>query len=373
MQLERISLWQFTLIIFIMRAVLSLATMPMILSEQKGGDSWVASILFILVGVPIALFYVKLAERHPDQTIFEYANTLLGPVWGRLVTAPLLWGFLHYSSVILREYGEATVTAVLPQTPLVFIMGCMILVCAVGVRLGIEVLGRSAELLVPLFAVSTVTVILLAVPLGELAHLTPVGVAGLGPIIRGGIAPSTYYFLFAVILVIYPSLNKKRFAGTSAVLASVSAATLVGLAAAVAVAIFGSEEAARLLFPFLSMARLVQVAEFVERIEAVTGIAWGAGLFLELSVVFYAGARGLGLWLGIVDHRRLVFPMGAILLTLSLVLFPNAFEISDFQTAEVLGPYGLLMIFGPPGVVWIASLLRGRSKAAPGQNGESLS
>lgn len=366
MRLERITIWQFALIIFVSRSVLSLLGMPVVTAGQAGRDGWIASLVMVLWGIPVVFFYLKLAERHPDQTIFEYANHLLGPMWGRLATLPLLWGFLHYSAVILREYGEVIVSAVLPRTPLVFIMGAMIFVCAVGVRLGIEVLSRSAEILVPLFFVSTVGTIILSLPQTDFSRLAPVGTSGLDGILQASVVPSGFYFLFAALLVIYPSLNQKRRALKSAIAASTLAGLLVTAGVTVALAAYGPNEMSRLRFPLLTMARTIQFSEFIERIETLTVAAWGVGLFLELSIVFYAGARGIALWMNINDHRRLVFPMGSILLTLSLTLFPSSFSLQEFQRAEVIGPYGFLMIFGGPALVWLGSLRHGhRRKDAP--------
>lgn len=354
MKLERISLWQFALLTFISRSVLTVAELPI---RSAGRDAWLATILFIVLGIPLIYFYNSLARRFPDRNVFEYAVDLLGPWLGRLVTLPLLWGFLHFSAFVLRVYGEMIVTAVLPQTPLVVIMGGMIFVCAVGVRSGLHALGRAAEILVPLFVVGIVGVLLFALPDAHLDRLQPVASDGAEPILAGTLHGGIFFFFYAVVLVIYPAVRDKERLNRAAISATLAAGALITAAAVVAVAVFGPHELKRLAFPFLHLSRNIRVAQFVERIETVAIAAWGVGLFLELTLVYHAAARGLGVWLGVKRDYRLVLPMGSVLLTLALILFPSSFEFREFFRIDVIVPYALFLILWVPIVLWTAILL----------------
>ena len=347
-QLEQISVRQLALLLLISRSVLTIASLPHLTVGGAGRDGWISSALNTVLGVPIVWMFVTLAARHPDHSVFEYSNRIFGPWIGRLVTLPLLWGFLHFAAFTLREYGEMLAGAVLPLTPIVFTMGSMIFVSAVAVRLGIEAIARTADVLVPLFIVTTVGVGLLLIPEADFHRLAPVLADGFARPLRGLFSPFGYYFFLTTLLVLYPSVKEKQRVLGSAVIAVLGAGILVTAITALAVAVFGPTEAGRAQFPFLSLARLIRFAEFFERIETLTVAGWGAGLFLELSLVYYAGARGIAQWFGLRDHRRLVFPMGAILLTLSLTLFANSFQIADFQKLEVIAPYGLLMLLPVP-------------------------
>ena len=369
--LEQISVRQMAHLIFISRTVLTVASLPHVTVGGAGRDGWVAAIFNTLLGIPLVWLFIKLASRHPDKSIFEYARDLLGPVAGRLITLPLLWGFLHFAAFTLREYGEMLAGAVLPQTPIVFTMGSMIFVSAVAVRLGIESISRSADILVPLFVATTLGVFVALLPDADFRRLLPVLADGFGPPLRAMFAPFGFYFFLTTLFVIYPSVREKERAMTSAINSEILAGTMITAATAIAIGVLGPGDLGRLQFPFLSLARLVEFAEFFERIETLTIAGWGAGLFLELSITYYAGARGIAQWFGLRDHRRLVFPMGAILLTLSLTLFVNSFQIADFQQMKVIAPYGLAMLFPVPLVLLIASYAKGtREGETSGENGE---
>lgn len=357
MTYERISLWQLVLLLFVSRTVLEIANMPAISSGEAGRDAWLSSALAGLLGLFVVYYLAALARRHPDESVFEYAIGLLGPVFGRLVTLPFLWTFLHYSAFALREYGEVIVTAVLPRTPIVFVMGTMIFVCTLAVRTGLESIGRSAEILVPLFLAGIVTVVILSLSNARWDLLFPIISDGPIPLIRGSIVDSSPLVFFVVILVLYPNLSEKRHAVACAIGAALMSAVLISATTMTAMAVFGAAEAQRLRFPFISLARLVHLAEFVERTEVLPMAAWGFGLFLEVSTVYWAGAVGMAQWLGLKDYRRLTLPMGALVLTLSMVLFPHTFQVVDFFQAEVSGLLAASLTIVPPGIIWIASLL----------------
>lgn len=362
MNRERISLWQLGLLVFVSRSVLAISGVPLPASSQAGRNAWIGVLVAVVIGTIWVYMLLVLAGRHPDETVFEYAARLLGPWIGRLVTLPLLWFFLHYGAFVLRQYGEMIVTAVLPQTPLVVIMGSMIFLSAVAVRLGIEAIGRSAEILVPFFIAAILAVQIAVLPGMRIERLAPVAAEGIRPILGGAAVSASFYSLLLTLLVIYPAVRKDGSATAVTLVASIAAGILVAINTVVTLSLFGHVEVTRLQFPFLSVARLVRLADFLERVEVFAVAAWGFGLFLELSVIFYAGAKGLAQWLGLPDHRHFVFPMGSILLTLSLVLFPHTLLVRDFVRAEVTGTYAFLVAVPIPLFLLIVSFLRGASQ-----------
>ncbi|MDQ7864805.1 GerAB/ArcD/ProY family transporter [Peribacillus frigoritolerans] len=65
---------------------------------------------------------------------------------------------------ILRSYGEYIVDSFLVKTPISVIMASMILLCAFIICGGIEVLGRAAQLFVPVFIIPILLLIILLGP-----------------------------------------------------------------------------------------------------------------------------------------------------------------------------------------------------------------
>ena len=64
------------------------------------------------------------------------------------------------------------------------------------------------------------------------------------------------------------------------------------LTAIVTVAILGPHKASRTLYPFFGMIRTVLLSKFLERVEIFAVATWGFGLFIELAIIIFCGARG---------------------------------------------------------------------------------
>ncbi|WP_414085582.1 GerAB/ArcD/ProY family transporter [Geobacillus thermodenitrificans] len=82
-------------------------------------------------------------------------------------------------------------------------MGAMVFVCAVAVRSGIAVLGRLAQILVPVVILLLTIIVILVFPDIELENMFPMFENGLLPSIMGAATPQSWFsecFLMAFLL-----------------------------------------------------------------------------------------------------------------------------------------------------------------------------
>lgn len=350
-------------LLFTMRATIAIAFLPVVVSA--GRDAWLSTLLAAAATSGVLPLFVWFGIRFPGRNMVQTALDQLGPWVGRLVTLPWLWAFLHLAATVLRDFSEALATAILPGAPLVLLMGAMIAVAAFIVRQGIEVIGRLADLITVIFLFSVVTTLLLALPSMHFDRLTPFLAEGWKPVIAGTASVLAWNLELFVVGMAVAHLPRPR-AALGVTLLTLWAATLVVTFAAIAVtATFGPAEAARLLFPVFSLAEQISVAVFFSRIEPLPMLAWGLGLALKLSLLFYAGARGLEDWLGLPRYQPLVLPMGAILLLGAFVLYDDAVQLRTWTTqAAILFPYMATVTLVPAGVLAVAMLIRARRPAA---------
>lgn len=116
----------------------------------------------------------------------------------------------HLTGLVVREYGEFIANNALPRTPMFVIMGTMIIVCAINVRLGIEVVGRTAQIFVTLVIVLLALIFVLLI--GELnpAQLFPFMENGPLPVLEGAMAPGAWFSEYIVIAFLMPYVNRKK-------------------------------------------------------------------------------------------------------------------------------------------------------------------
>ncbi len=358
MRIEKLANRQLIFIVIIMRTTIDIATLPVLVSADALQDVWASVLLILAVTVILILPITELGARFPRETVVEISRKLLGKVAGGIVSLLILWSFLHLVSIETRVYVEMIIDGFLTETPIVFLTSVIVLAAVVSAYAGIEVIGRVADFIFPIFLL-----VLLGsfVPLAleaDFTNLQPVLARGAGPILRGSITPVGIAAHLLTVGMLIPNLTRPR-RGTATVMAGVSAAALILLLTAVlTVAVLGPETGARFVFPFFKAIRSVTLGEFLERIEILVIFAWGFGIFIALSVFIYCGAQGAAQLFRLDNYRHLLLPMGVFWVVITIQNFENAFQLRSFFAPEIFGPYLFFLILFPYGCLWGAYFLR---------------
>lgn len=359
---EQISPQQIFVLVFVSRATTAVASLPVLTVGNAREDAWLAAFIATIAGTIVTWILATLALQFPDRTVIEYVHEMLGPVFGRMISGVFLWVFLEQSAIVLRQYGEALATAITPETPIVFVMGVMIALAAFGVRAGIEVGARMADLIFPVFLVATLSVVVLIGNIAEPAWLYPILGRGLMPVLEGAINPTVWFGELLFLLMILPDANNARAARAAACWGAAASGLMVVIISAATLMVFGAEEGSRLTFPLYSLARMISIGGFLERIDVIPMVAWGLGLYMKIGLSFYAGAKGLSQWLGIPEYRPLVLSMGAILLSMGTLMYENTAQFDELQLPAIWGVYrGTLTVVLPALLLLVALFYRRRS------------
>jgi len=359
LSIERIANRQLFFILFIIRSILSISTLPALASADAAQDAWISILLvFLPVALLLTWLLAALGTRFPCQSFVQYSITIMGPWLGRAVAAIYLWVFLFYAALEVRIYAAVIITGFLPETPLVFIVSTMIFTSAVAAYLGIEVIGRMADILFPFFIITVLLTIFLPLPLADPGNLQPVLARGWAPVIRGALNPIGNIVQLSLLAFFTPSLVRPR-RSIPWILGALVASTLLGAASvAVVVMIKGPSEGARAAYPLLSMVRAVRISPFLERAEALTIFAWGLAVFISLAAYIFAGARGMAQFFKVANYRPLIPPMALIWVALSVHMLDDIFQLRALMEYRVMGLYGLSLMVVPLALLWAAYGLR---------------
>ena len=358
MRIEKIANRQLWFLLFLMRSTIILAYLPVLTSADALQDAWISAIVTLFGSQIFILLIALLATKFPDKTIIQYSQLLLGYWPGKLFSLVFLWLFLQLSVVDIRIYSEVLITGFLPQTPIIFISGIMVFAATICVQQGIEVLGRTADVLFILFVFRLVGVVL--VPLGEfdIHNLQPVFVRGWGPVLRGALTPIALISQAWVLGILTPAtLTPKKVIKTAMTAEGASLAILI-LVAIITIGVLSPQEGARATFPLLTLIRSVQITYFLQRMEVLVIFSWGFGLFISVSTFLYSGAKGFAQWLKIEDYRILLWPMAVIWVFMAVGGFEDIFALYEFFQPDIFAPYGLALLIFPLALLWLAYLLR---------------
>lgn len=327
--------------------------LPALLARRAQQDAWLAVIVAVLLTLPLAMIIYFLTLRFPHQTIFQYSETILGKVLGKSVSLFYVLALIQLNAVILREFSEFLVTAVMPETPLIVFTVTIVAVAVYAARNGVEVIARAAEFIMPLLVVFFGIVLALVTPQMSLRNLFPLLEGGIKPVLAGVIVSWGFTGEIVVMTAISGFINPPQGVKVSLAVGLAGIFFFLTLTVLSGVMVFGAAEAGRLTFMAFSLARLISIANFLERIEVLFMAIWVAGVFIKVTVNIYIAALGLATVTNLTEYRPLCAPLAALMVVLSVLLFNNISQVLFFLERvapvwalvwEFLVPAGLSLV-----------------------------
>jgi spore germination protein KB len=329
-----------------------------VLATSAEKDAWLTILLGGMGGLAIFSIYAALYHRFPRLQLTGYMKEIFGKRVGGALGLFYTLFFIHGAARDLREGGELVASSVMNQTP-VFVLN-VIMTAAIGYVLvqGIEVLARTGQIFLFILVILGIGSSILLVFSGviELDRLLPVLGKGLGPVIETTLKQTIQFpheeaVCFTMIL---PFLNSSG-AGLRAGFAAVATSSLIlAYTTALNVAVLGIEISSRTIFPMLQTISLINIGEFIQRLDVIVVLTLIIGDFFKVAVFFYAAVAAATDVFRFANYRSLVFPIGFIILLASIMLSGDFSE--QIEEGDIL-LYTMFMFFGAilPFLIWLAS------------------
>ena len=278
------------------------------------------SLLSTVGGLALISIYLYLQSRYPEETLVQFLPRIVGRVAGKLLGLAYIVYFLYLGARAVRDYGELTVTVLLPSTPIGAINGLGVLLVVYCLRHGREVLARVSEVLLPLGVLPLLSVVLLVLPRIRAENLLPVLGNGPGPVLAASfpLGVTVPFGETVVFLMLWSNEGKERARG--AVRAIIIAGLMLTYLNLLGAAVLGSHLARTSPFPLLEVVRQISVAEVVDRIDVMAALVMTLGGFTRVAVYLYGATVGLAQWLGVADYRPLVLPVATIVMALTITI-----------------------------------------------------
>lgn len=119
---------------------------PALMISGAKQDAWIAALISIPLGLVTIKLLLCLADLEPNKNIIELSLQILGKWVGTAVALFYLGFFLIAASTYIREIEDFMCTQIYEKTPGGVIRFMAIFLLVYGVRLGLETLGRAAQL-----------------------------------------------------------------------------------------------------------------------------------------------------------------------------------------------------------------------------------
>lgn len=325
-------------------------------------DAWLTVFPALGEGLGIIFIFVSLARRFPGATLVQINQQVFGSLLGKLISLLYVWFFLHIAAINFRYIGDYMLL-LLPETPLLVIIVTFCFLCASAVRNGVEVIARLSEILVPIVSLMVFTTIILLLNEMDFKNLFPLLDTPWKDLLKSQhtIASISYGELIVFTMIISNVRNPQKTL-MPVILAAFFFAVLILTIILRNILVLGNVNAI-FLQPSLEAVKMINIVDFLNRLEIIIVLNELTMGFIKISVFYYAAVLATAQILKLRTYLPLVLPMGALLVALSILLFSFSTEYFYF-TSEIFPYYSIpFEIILPLSTLFLA-YLRGLPRGA---------
>ncbi|PLR79099.1 spore gernimation protein [Bacillus sp. V3-13] len=366
----QISVRQFTVLTILFMLGPAILFSPSVLAAEAKQDAWMAAALGVGIGLLFVWLYTTIGNRFPGMTLVEYCEEILGKWLGKIVALLYFSFFFILAALLLRNIGDFVTVQIMPETPIEVIHIMFLSVVVMGTRLGLEPIARAGEILMPWTIIFFLIVVFSIIPQIDFQKIQPVFEGGIKPVIRGSLSVVAFPYLETVImLMLYPFVNSINKVRKAFFTGSLIGGIVIIIITALCILVLGADYTARNLYPSFVLARKIDIADFLQRVEAIVAGMWFITIFFKLTICFYASVLGLAQTFKLKEYRPLTLPLGMILVVLSIIVSPN---MVYFQTllSKIWFPYTLTFGFFLPLLLLVVAIFRKKHLKGTNRSGE---
>ncbi|MGG5254319.1 GerAB/ArcD/ProY family transporter [Neobacillus sp. SM06] len=331
-------------------------------------DAWITILLGMIGGIALFHIYYFLYRYYPDVPPTTYVQKITGKWVGRILAFFYIVYFIYLASRVLRDFGELLTTTIYSNTPLFIVNTLMILAIIYGIRKGFEVLARVGELYFALVYLLAITGIVLVMVSGlfHFENLQPMLENGWRPILQATIS-QTLLFPFGEMVVftmVLPFVNEQEKVKKVCIGGMILSGINITITIIINIAALGVDLYTRSPFPLLSTVSKIEVGGFIERLDVLFMLYLVVGGFFKITIFYYAAVAATADVFQFQDQRKLVFPIGLIILFTSMMIASNYAEhIKEGLTiVPIFLHWPFQIIF--PTILLVIAYFRNRKKKA---------
>lgn len=341
-QQEKISVTQFMVITILFTIGSAILVIPSSLAAESKQDAPIAVILAIGLGMFLIMLYNTLVSFHPEMSLVQIIEHLLGRWIGSIISFTIVFFLFYNASALLTYIGNFVTTQLMPETPIESIIILFIMVVVMGIRYGLEVIARSAEILWFWFLLLFILLVISITPQIDSKNIQPVFEADVKSIIKSIIDFLSFTFIpLITLLMIFPvHVNQWKSARKAFMIGSLIGGIILFIIVLLSILVLGSDQTARQLYPSYLIAKKINIGNFIQRIEVIIAVMWFISLYLKMMLYLYGSIIAFAQLLKIKNYRPLTLPFGIIMIPATLVFHPDVVHLQTFDT-KTWPPYGL--------------------------------
>jgi spore germination protein KB len=339
----------------------SILIIPAALASLAKQDAWISVLLATAMQLALAPVLILVGKQMNGKTFMEYLSALFGKIAaGLILAAVIVFVPLLTLAASLRNLGDFITTVFIPETPIEIVHFTFLMVVIYSFHKGISALGGAVEVMLPTLVLLMVVLLVTLSPRVDPHMLMPVMEKGWRPILHGALILWGLSFSGQIMFLFFlPHLPKGAKLRPLFVDSTILSGIPIMLVTAFAVMTFSATGTSWLSFPSYSMASVISIGEFFERVESMIAFIWIVVIFYRVSLYMLASSSGIAQIFGLKDSKYLVIPLALFIYKLCEIIWSNV--VSDKELVSVWPYYSASFGIALPLLLLVAGRVRRKS------------
>ena len=338
MQNVKINSFQFLVLVIFFTIGTGILVLPSVLAGIAKQDAWISAIIGTGVGLLIVWMFTKLSLWFPNLTFVQMNEVIFGKWIGKTFSFLFLFINLVFTSILMYYSGSFLTTHVIPNTPMAATNILLAVILLMAMHLGLETIARAAEILIGVFFILFIILVIFIAPEIKTENIQPVFESDIKSIAHGSLSLIVISSLNAVsLLMVFPAfINDPKSGKKSFLIGNLIGGLVIIIITLLCILVLGPDLTSRQMYPGYTLAKMINIGNFVTRIEALMAGLWVICLYFKMVLYFHALVLGLTQTLNLRDSRSLVYPLVMIVVVLSLVVFPSVVDKQIFDSTTAI-------------------------------------
>ncbi|MDY0941588.1 MULTISPECIES: spore germination protein [Priestia] len=332
-------------------------SLPRAAAEKvKTPDIWLSVILGGIIAMIAGVIMVKLSQRFPEKTFYQYSQEIVGKWIGKLFGFFVTGYFLVLGGFHARALAEVTGYLLLEGTPKWAIIMPFMWASLYLIRGGINPIARLFDIILPITVILFLLVAFMSIKIFEIDNLRPVLGEGIIPVLKG-VKTTALAFTGPEIMLLILAFMKEPHKAVKAVLVGVMIPLcLYVIAVVMVIGALSVDGVVTRTWPTLDLIRSFELTGLIfERFDSLLLVVWIMQMFTCFNIGHYSASLGLS-QLFQKDIRLFMYGLLPIIYLISMI--PKT--INDvFKLGDMIGNVALVLFGALPLLLLIISKVKG--------------
>ena len=317
----KITASQNTSMLILLSFIFQIMLMPVFVSKVDGPTAWIGIVIAMLIALIFIKPIIKLQANHPEKTLLDICADSLPKIVVKIIGFLYIGFFILAGSILLKDFSEQVKMFMLFRTPNNIIILIILLTSSYATQKGINAVAQIAHITVIVAMVPLILVTALSTSYSSVSNLLPIFPLDIKGILS--IVPYALIGFFGFIILLFSNAfvdeHKKNLKENRKFL--LLSASLCIFCFCLVIFKFGQEESKRLVWPFLSILKFLNIpGTFIESTEAV-GVSLNiVCAFISLSIILYFTNLSLQKTLRTVDNGYFIYIQTPIMYMVACLL-----------------------------------------------------